>query len=215
MKKYLVFLLCFPVFSHAQKNIALTAQSSYSTVGLNFGLSIIRQHTDKLAFTGGLNYLVNRPITDNRGFAFRHRFYAVKTYQAIGVQLGIRRNIILPDAAIEPYFFYTLQTTHAPIRTLSQYIDTTTIYMPNPQIIQVIESRYTTYPKSVWSFENIIGLGFTTKIHGPFYLNAAAGIGPMLILMPSSQTNDKSYGRFFEIGDYFTLGITYRLKPKT
>jgi hypothetical protein len=215
MKKYFVFLLCLPVLCYGQRISELSLQSTYSLVGLNLGFSIAHQHTDKLAFTGGLNYLINRPITDNRAYTFRHRFYAVKPYQAIGAQLGIQRNFKLPESCLEPYFFYSLRATHAPTRSLNDYIDTTVIYQPVPQTILTVASKYETYPKSIWAFENIVGLGFQAKLYTQWYLNAAAGVGPALILMPSAQSRRGNVYRSIELGDYYCISIAYRIKTKS
>ncbi len=214
MKRLFTLLIFLPSISFGQKNTDLLVQTSYSHVGLNFGITFTRQYSDKFSFSSGLNYLINRPVYDNLDFAFRHRFYAVKAYQAIGIHAGIRRKINLPESALEPYFFYRFQATHAPTRTLSQYVDTTVVYQPNPQTIHVIESSYYIYKKSIWAFENILGIGFDVKLHSKWYLSASAGVGPSLIIAPSEQGSNGGYFRTIEIGDYYSLGITYRLKPK-
>jgi len=124
---------------------------------------------------GGIKFLHNLgDLPDSRGYLLHHRFHADNRFQHIGYSAGVQ--YALPDftkylklfAYYDFTYFHTGTAAHQ-----HEYIEqlpdlVSTVYV-------VVVRRY--HFNNVNSFEQNVGVGFTSKIAGPVYLISRGGIG--------------------------------------
>lgn len=207
-------LLCLLAISLAEFMSAQSIgfQTQYSHTGLSSSLSFSKNFRPNTAYHVGLKFLINQPVRDNAGFAYRHRFYAANTGQHFGLSLGIERSFHPQNSAVRPFAFYQLLVTRSQIRRLDQYITPMTVYNPNPDTVYYLESYYTILPSITTAFENIIGVGFSVQLWKQLDLRLAAGGSVVAYLHGSGNgSSGKRYYTGYEFGDYYSAGLIYRL----
>jgi hypothetical protein len=207
---FLTLALAASIGAYAQKEI--TASIFQSHVGLKSELSYSMPIKQNLLFTGGIQYLINQLIHDNRGFAFQHRFYAENFTAHWGASVGIERKFILSNSNIEPFAFFKTQATRSSIRTVTTYIENDYITFNADTVrFQSVSTRYLITMRQATSIENIIGGGFAVKVYKHIYLKAAVGLSTAFIYVPSTPTmlNNGGY-RGIEFAGYYSGGLSYR-----
>ncbi|MEW6469938.1 MAG: hypothetical protein AB1458_13500 [Bacteroidota bacterium] len=166
---------------------------------------------NKRTFFAGLKYHINTPITDNRNYVFRHRFYAVNLGQAFGLCLGVEKSLDLPNSVLKPFVFGMMQFTLAKVRALYQYCDTTTIYVNgNPQTVYDIFERYVLLSTNL-AAENYVGFGFQAQAYRKIILSLSVGAGAVIIF-EKSDFDGRFYYRTWELGDIYRVGIKYCIR---
>lgn len=214
----LILLNLLPLYVLAQTNMysphSVGISVNYSHVGLNVVSNYSFQKTEKLKLNIGIKALVNRPIYDNRGFTYRHRFYANNPGEAIGGTMGIERSWAIRESCISPFVFACVQITRAHIRTRMEYVDSMTVYQPQPQTVYFVNSNYKSSPLPLYAFENIIGAGFAVQVHKNIDFRLSAGGSFVYILEKGGTLGSNKYYAKWEFGDYYALGISYKFLEK-
>jgi hypothetical protein len=117
MKKYLpvVFLFLMSVLN-AQRNAIYTYVNEAHS-GLHAGIDWRYHGSERWVLYGGVHYLVNRIVTDNQMYVYKHRFYANNFGQHLGVRIGGERQFTLTQSCIKPFVFVQVQQTRSALRT--------------------------------------------------------------------------------------------------
>jgi hypothetical protein len=211
MKNFLL-LTCFlslQLLSYGQANDLkirkINAQYHYSNVGANLAVSYQFNFKKIEPFVGAM-YHVNMFITDNRSFAYRHRFYNKNFVDGLGVNFGFTKPIRIKNSNLGLYFLFINQASHMHNRTLHEQCDTSSIY--------IVNYVYSFSAVPFWILENTVGLGINVKAYNNFYFNASAAVGIATYFARSSRRDN--YGRTSEINDNFRVGISYLIpqRPK-
>jgi hypothetical protein len=216
MKKLLGILSLFPLFLFAQeKNFprhAAEFSMNYSHVGLNTISAYRYALSPKFELSFGAKILLNQPVRDNRGFAYRHRFYAVKIGEHFGLTLGIERKLTVRESCIEPFVGVVFQGTVAHTRQYNEVVDSAMVWSPDTTTIAVITSRYMIIPEKIFALEGILSGGFTVKAYKNVSLRLAIGISYVYMLQEGNSIHSSRYKKTWEFGDYYSVGIVYHFK---
>ncbi|HLG03897.1 MAG TPA: hypothetical protein VI731_09905 [Bacteroidia bacterium] len=189
---------------------------NYSSVGLNACGTYRHSFSPVSSVIVGLKILDNQPVTDIKGFSFRHRFYAQKFQERLGLVFGLERQFTIAKSNIRPFIGYTAQYTAAHIRGLSAVVDSSySVLNTDTTWSKYASYRYYYRLHVVHAMENIICAGFTVKAYDRFDLRFSAGIGFSLLLVPENRLYNPRIELTYEPSDYYSIGIIYRLGKPT
>ncbi len=158
---------------------------AYNWTQWGYDASLSYQHTiAKNSIFAGLNFFVNTPIRDSRGFTFRHRFQAMNWYEHLGFHLGYSRQFQLIRSKLEMHPFMKIQYFR---------IGSENIFGTQHQPFSAVNST--------------LGLAFQVKVYKEFFLKFAADGGAIFY-----QTNQFSTGEriTWEVSNGFSIGLVYR-----
>jgi hypothetical protein len=221
MRQIIIFLLTvvsLEAFGQDSVQHCFNASTVWSGAGQGIKVNYARKK-NKSEWELGLRYHINRPITDNRGYALHHRLYAADFGQHLGLNIGYRRDIRISHSQLNPYWFYNLagmkMITHDLLEKCVK--DSSYTIGPNNDTIitystQIERIRY--YGEPLIQVENVFGVGISVQAYKNLYLDALAGGGIALIWL---QGADRAGGKKFryytwEFTEYLRLGLSYKLR---
>jgi hypothetical protein len=117
MKKTLLFLFLLHLcVLKAQRN-TVYAHINEAHTGLHAGIDWRYQTSGRWVLYGGIHYLINRIVTDNQMYVYKHRFYANNLGQHLGIRLGTDYQFVLKQSCVKPFVFIQVQQTRSALRT--------------------------------------------------------------------------------------------------
>lgn len=202
--KNVILLTCFLAlqltsFGQTKK---INAHYNWSSVGGNVAFSYEFSYK-KIAPFAGVMYHVNMLVSDNRSFAFRHRFYNKNFVDGLGINLGFTTPINIKNSNLGLYFLFINQASHMHNRILLGYCDNTT---------NMYYTQYSFSNNPLWIFENNVGVGINVKAYDNFYFNASAAFGVVTYLHRDAR--HQSYSSLMEFSDHLRIGVSYLIFPK-
>ena len=119
MKKFLLFSVLFSVVGLRAQQNAVYFHVNEAHSGLHTGIDWRYHASGKWVLYGGVHYLVNRIVTDNQMYIYKHRFYASNFGHHLGVRLGGERQFALKQSCVKPFVFVQVQQTRSALRTFN------------------------------------------------------------------------------------------------
>ncbi|MCA6364493.1 MAG: hypothetical protein IM638_15755 [Bacteroidetes bacterium] len=182
MKKYFLFVFLFQVaVLKAQRNV-IYVHVNEAHSGLHAGVDWRYHASEKWIMYGGLHYLVNRIVTDNQQYVYKHRFYANNFGQHLGIRLGSERQFSLKQTCVKPFVFIQVQQTRSALRTFYA-----------PDLI-------------VNSLELIEGAGLNIPLHRVFDVRLAVALSNPFIYSERLGTSWDGFSVYTEAGVTLRIG---------
>ncbi len=216
MKNLLVALICFPIFIHAQttenKNryTSIDGQYNWTHTGENLIFNY-NLHSKNHFFTTGLVVHINTQISDNRQYAYQHRFYHRTQAERIGLNLGYSHMIKVNFAGVHPYYFFNLQAQHIGLRNQFPVPTIDTVYNFGD-----IQTQYV-YFNPIYSFETTMGAGMIINLVKGFSINQTIGVGNSLMLDNNLGNPGFTSKRYHPVNEFLLMvrfGVNYTFPIK-
>lgn len=185
-------------------NKKLNVDFRISDVGANVSVGY-EQKLHKISFFAGLMYHINREVTDNRQYAYRHRFYHRSFIDGFGINAGLTYPVKITKSDLGLHLLFVSQVNHMNRRGLLPVYDSTFNYIYN--------EYYYFENNKLTIIENCFGLGSSIKAYGNLYLNMsiAIGIANFFGVNPYDKGDGKIRRTEWEFSHHYKIGLSYLL----